>query len=352
MAIVDKKVGRAVAKDLRPVAKGRRVTSYDVARHAGVSQSAVSRCFAPNSSIAPMTRDRVVKAAKELGYRPNALAQGLIARRTQLVAILLSELGALYYPEVLNTLTRQLNDCDMRVLLFPIHDESDVDEILDQALRHSVDGVIAAAHLTEAQLQQFADNHVPLVLYNRISKTLPISSVCSDSQGDENDMVTRLLAAGHRSFAVIGGPERSYITEVRRHAVMVSLAEAGIDNIPMIGGDLSYESGSAAARSLFANGKRFDAIICVNDLMAIGAIDTARLEFGLNVPNDVSIVGYDGANAGTWASHHVTSIRQPVQRMTEAAVKMLLERIADPSLPAERRVFSGRFIEGASAVLN
>ena len=103
----------------------RRATSYDVARAAGVSQSAVSRSFAPGASIAPKTRERVMRAATELGYRPTALAQALISRRTHLVAVLISSLTNLYYPEVLAELTRRLNARDMRVLLFALHSEGE-----------------------------------------------------------------------------------------------------------------------------------------------------------------------------------------------------------------------------------
>ena len=97
--------------------------------------------------------------------------------------------------------------------------------------------------------------------------------------------------------------------------------------------------------------KRPDALICANDLMAIGAIDTARDEFGLSIPDDLSIVGFDGVGPATWPSYRLTTIRQPVRRMTEAAVTMLLERIANPELPPEVRNFSGALIEGRSARL-
>ena len=148
---------------------GRRVTSYDVARVAGVSQSAVSRCFAPGASIAPATRELILKVAAELGYQPNALAQGLISGRTNLVAVLISSLTNLYYPEVLAELSRHLTERNMRVLLFSLNRESEVGTVLDQVWRHSVDGVISAARLTDAQLALFAGHQIPLVLYNRIA---------------------------------------------------------------------------------------------------------------------------------------------------------------------------------------
>lgn len=334
-----------------PPRQGRRATSYDVARLAGVSQSAVSRCFAPTGSIAPATRARIVKAAEELGYRPNALAQALISRRTNLVAVLISSLTALNYPEVLAELSHQMLARDLRMLLFSLNTEGDVDEVLDQVWRHSVDGVICAARLSDEQVRLFDDREVALVLYNRVADRVQAASVACDSVSGQRQLVDRLLAAGHRRFAIVAGPDDSYVGEERRRAALGRLAEAGITDVPVVRGDYGYESGAAALGELLADGHRFDAIVCVNDLMGIGVTDAARTTFGLRIPEDVSVVGFDGSGPASWASYQLTSIRQPVRRMTEAAVSMLVERIEDPELPAERRLFNGLLIEGRSARL-
>lgn len=329
----------------------RRVTSYDVARRAGVSQSAVSRCFVPGASIAPKTRALIMEVAAELGYRPNALAQGLISGRTNLVAILISNLTNLYYPEVLAELSSRLLARDIRVLLFSLTSESEVDDVLDQVLRHSVDGVISAARLSDAQLRQFAEQRVPVVLYNRTSGAAPAASVSCDSVAGERELVERLLAAGHRRFGIIAGPEDSSVGEDRRRAALAALAEGGIEDVPFVRGDFSYESGSRGLHALLGERDGYDAVIAVNDQMAIGAIDAGRDDFGLRIPDDLSIVGFDGTGPASWTSYRVTSIRQPIRRMTDAAVAMLTERIADPSMPAESRQFTGQFIVGRSARL-
>jgi DNA-binding LacI/PurR family transcriptional regulator len=326
---------------------GKRPTSYDVARRAGVSQSAVSRCFAPGASIAPDTREKIMKVAAELGYSPNALAQGLISGRTKLVAVIISSLTTLYYPEVLSELTQRLLARDTRVLLFSLHAESEIDEMLDQVWRHSVDGVISAARLSDAQIKMFENRRVPLVLYNRESASA--ASVSCDSAAGERDLVDRLLAAGHKRFGVIAGPKDSYVGEARLSAAIERLAQFEIADVPMVRGDFSYESGAAGLRALMSERDGYDAVVCVSDLMAIGAMDAGREDFGLRIPEDLSIVGFDGSGPATWASYRLTSVRQPVRRMTEAAVNMLVERIEDYAMPAERRLFTGQFIAGRSA---
>lgn len=335
----------------KPASFGRRATSYDVARAAGVSQSAVSRCFAPGGSIAAATRERIVKVANELGYRPNALAQGLISGRTGLVALLISSLTNLYYPEVLDELTRRLTARDSRVLLFSLGTESEVDAVLDQLWRHSIDGAISAARLTDAQIRLFDDHGVPLVLYNRVPDRAAVSSVGCDSAAGERLLVEALWDSGHRSFGIVAGPDDSFVGEDRRRAATERLRLEGHGEVPLVRGDFSYASGRSGLEELVRRAPDIEAVICVNDLMAAGAIDAAREGLGRRVPEDMSVVGFDGSAPASWASYRVTSIRQPVGRMTEAAVGMLMERRADPATPAERRLFAGEFLRGHSARL-
>ena len=327
------------------------VSSYDVAQLAGVSQSAVSRCFRPGSSISAKTRLRVLEAARELGYAPNAMASGLITKRTNLVAVLISNLTNLYYPEVLAEMTRRLSDRGIRVLLFALAAEGEIDTVLDQVWRYRFDGAIAALRLSPDHLRDFARRRVPVVLYNRFGEGEAVPSVCCDSVGGERQLVDRLLAAGHRVFGIISGPEDSYVSRERVRGARERLEELGHSAL-IAQGSFDYHSGNAGLHALMAQSHgKLDALICANDLMAIGAIDCARNDFALKVPDDLSIVGFDGVAPAMWSSYQLSTIRQPVRRMTQAAVDMLLERIGDPDLPPEVRTFAGVLIEGSSARL-
>ena len=343
--------GARVRTRPRSAPPGERPTSYDVAQRAGVSQSAVSRCFRPGASIAESTRAKVLTAARELGYQPNAFASGLITKRSNLVAVLISSLTNLYYPEVLAEISRRFSARDIRVLLFALQAESDVDAILDQVWRYRVDGAIVAARLSAAQLRAFTRHRVPVVLYNRVGEGEPVASVCCDSVHGERHLVDRLVSAGHQTFGIIAGPSDSFVSQERVRGAMDRLRDHGREAV-LVEGAFDYDSGAQGLRELLARtGGKLDALICANDLMAIGAIDAARSELGLHVPDDLSIVGFDGVGPATWSSYQVSTIRQPVRRMTEAAVSMLLERIGDPGISPEVRTFAGQMIEGRSARL-
>ena len=128
------------------------------------------------------------------------------------------------------------------------------------------------------------------------------------------------------------------------------LEELGFADVSVVSGDYSYASGRAAIAELVRQTDKLpDAIIVANDAMAIGCIDEIRETHGLRVPEDVSVVGFDGVGPARFAAYDLTTVRQPVGRMSEAAVSMLIERIENPELSPEKRVFTGERIRGSSA---
>ena len=329
-----------------------RATSYDVAIRAGVSQSAVSRCFKPGASASPRMRERVMRAARELGYTPNAIARSLITRRSNLIAVIISNLTNLYYPEVLAELSARASERGVRVLLFTLSAESEIDEVLEQVWQYRVDGVISAARLSIEQVALFEKQGVPLIFYNRYLRDTQVSAVFCDQTDGARALVQRLYMAEHRRFGIISGPPDSVVGQARVKASLERLAELGVTDVPVVRGAYDYDSGVNGLHELMRRANRApQAVICANDVMAIGCMDAARFDLGLEVPKKISIVGFDGVGPASWASYRLTTLRQPVQRMAEAAVTMLMDRIENPGLPPERRVLSGQLVEGTSARL-
>lgn len=328
----------------------KRATSYDVAELAGVSQSAVSRVFQAGASASKDMRDRVLSAANKLGYRPNAIARGLITQRSNMVAIVISRQTNLYYPEVLVQLTQRFSEHGIRVLLFTLEHEKDIDSVLDQILQYQVDGVVTAALLNAAQLETVENAGIPVIFYNRTLQDKLVNSVRCDQEEGERWLVDQLVEAGHKRFAIVSGPSDSSVSTERTRGALTKLRELRIDDVLMVSGDYGYASGRAAFAEIVQRMERLpDAVICANDVMAIGCIDEARESNDLRVPEDISIVGFDGVGPARYAAYDLSTVRQPVGRMSEAAVSMLIERIEDPKLTPEKRVFSGDRILGGSA---
>ena len=328
----------------------KRATSYDVAKLAGVSQSAVSRVFQEGASASKAMRDRVHAAAEELGYRPNAIARGLITQRSNMVAVIISKLTNLYYPEVLVQLTQRFSSRGIRVLLFALEREAEVDTILEQILQYQVDGILTAAMMTPKQLKTAESLGIPVVFYNRTIHDELVSSVRCDQEEGERWLVGELIRAGHRSFGIVSGPPDSTVSSERTEGALQKLRDEGIDDVTIASGDYGYVTGRACFTEIVEKrGSAPDAVIGANDVMAIGCIDEAREGFGLKVPDDISIVGFDGVGPASYAAYDVTTVRQPVRRMTEAAISMLLERIENPEVSPEKRAFSGLRVRGGSA---
>lgn len=327
----------------------RPVTSYDVARRAGVSQSAVSRCFTEGGSVSKATRIKIMHAVEELGYRPNAIARSLITQRSNTVAVIVANIG--FSPEFAAQLSRTLTARGLHILLFTLDHEREADHIVDQIWQHRVDGVVSAVRLPSRHVDTLARRRIPTIFLNRLDDDAHASTVCCDQASGERLLVDRLVEAGHRRFGIIRGPVESTVSVRRVESAVAQLGLRGITDIRFADGEFDHASGEVAFMQLLRAGAAPDAVICANDMMALGAIDAARFQAKLNVPGDVSIVGFDGSPQGRWPSYDLVTIKQPTREMVEAAADMLIARIVDPTLPIEKRSFAGQFIAGGSARL-
>ena len=289
-----------------------------------------------------------MRAVESLGYRPNAIARSLITQRSNMVAIIVANIG--FHPEFTASLSRCFSARGLHVLLFTMDHESDADRVVDQIWQYRVDGVIAAVSLPGHHIKAFADRQTPIVFLNRYASDIPINSVCCDQAEGERMLVDRLVAAGHRRFGIIAGPSDSAVSLQRVEEAVHRLGRAGVGDVQIVSGEFDYQSGRAAMHDLAARSAGVpDAVICANDMMAIGAMDAVRYDLGLRVPDAVSIVGFDGLAQAYWASFDLVTIRQPITAMVEAAIDMLMARVENPGLGTEKRMFSGELVLGGSA---
>ncbi len=329
--------------------RSRRATSVDVARLAGVSQSAVSRCFTPGASISERTRSKILAAAERLGYAPNAIARSLISGRSRIVGVVLPNITNLFYPEVLHELSQRLQSAGLRVLLFTVPYGRQIDDVMPDVLQYQVDGIIASARCSPAVAANCQRRGVPIVFYNREYPDLPGSSVKCNQAAGAARLAELLVASGHRRFGMIAGPDNSPTARDRERGFVAQLRERGIELSARANGQFLYDVARAAARALLGTRRRPDALFCANDTMAFGAMDAARHDLSLSVPDDVSIVGFDDSGPSRWRAYDLTTVRQPIEAMTATAVELLVQHLANASLPVVRRQIDGELVVRSSA---
>jgi DNA-binding LacI/PurR family transcriptional regulator len=321
------------------MADARRVRSIDVARLAGVSRSAVSRTFTVGASVAAETRARVEAAAAQLGYRPNAIARMLITRRSGIVGVVVSELQNPFYARMLDTLGYQLQSAGLMPLLFNCRDAHGVDDLLPKLLACQVEGVIiTAATLSSRMAGECLRAGTPVVLLNRYVRDGAASSVaCANQQGGAL-VAEHLLDLGHRQLGFISGIEDTSSSADREAGFLERAWRADGTVLRRAVGRYTYQGGMEAARALLSGPTRPQAVFCANDVMAIALIDVATEAFGLRVPQDLSVAGFDDTARAVWPGYGLTSVDQNIEAMVEQAVAILLARIADPGLAPEQRL--------------
>ena len=327
-----------------------KVTSADVAARAGVSQSAVSRVFTPGASASARTIAKVRKAAEELGYRPNVLARAMVSGRSRIIGIVVAYLENQFYPVALELLSNALQARGYHILIFTAsNSEESIDSVMQDLMAYQVDGIVAASVSMSSDLAARASRAgIPVVLFNRGQDGACMSNVTSDNVGGGRKVAEFLLAGGHERIAHIAGWQGSSTGRDRQAGFLQVLDQAGVAPFAVVDGMYSRDVAIAATRGLLAGAARPDAIFVGNDHMAFAVMDTLRMH-GLRPGDDVSVVGFDDVPLASWGSYDLTTFRQPVNRMVQSTVDLLLEQIETGIARPERIEIPGRLILRSTA---
>jgi DNA-binding LacI/PurR family transcriptional regulator len=311
--------------------EGKRASSIEVARLAGVSQAAVSRVFTPDGSASSETRRKVLAAAKKLGYRPNAIARSLIQQSTNIIGLAVVRFTNPFYAQLIGEFTDKLQARGYWTLLLNVAAENEIERALPMALQYQVDGIIVtSATLTSKLADECVRAGTPVVLFNRYALESNVNAVGCDNVIGAKLIADVLLDAGHQRLAYIAGEEGSSTNRDRERGYTERILERGHTLHLRESGDYSYESGIVAARQMLNRADRPDAVFCANDLMAMAALDVARDELGIRVPEELSIVGFDDMAMASWPAYSLTTFRQPIDRLVDATIEVLLNAIENP----------------------
>lgn len=317
-----------------------RATSYDVARLAGVSQSAVSRAFRDGASISETTRRKVEEAARELGYAPSRIARSLISQRSHMIAVVVTDVSNRGHPEILFHLGREIEAAGSRMLVFTFPSDEEVSAAVSEILAYHVDGIVSGGLLDEEALSVCDRHDVPVVLYNRPPRGGWASAVGCDHAAGMDLLVGHLLEEELRGAVFLAGPESAPVSNERLAGARAAFAARGMELARVVHGDYSYEGGRRAANTILSARDRPATVMCANDAMALGVMDACRFDLGLSVPEQISVTGFDDVPQAGWPSHNLTTLHQPVRRMAQTAVRLLMEEIEVETRGGERRLLA------------
>lgn len=314
----------------------RAVTSIDVARMAGVSQSAVSRAFSPNSSISPRTKQKVLAAAASLGYRPNRIPAIMLSGRSCMVGVVIGGLENPFYATALERLATGLRESGLQVLLMHVDDALTLDSALDQLLSYRIDAIVTSLAIgSKTVAHALSQLQIPVVCFNSSLVGPWISSVNSNNHGAGLAAARFMLKRGTARPVWLAGPARNAASRARGEGFRQGVREAGFPmaDLTRLRGDDTYDSGYDAMTRLKKQGIRPDSIFASNDMMACGAIDALREQMGLSCPDDVIILGYDNIPQAAWRSYDLTSFDQCTEQMVTRAMELIEKALGAKDRP-------------------
>lgn len=324
------------------------VTLRTVADRAGVSKSSVSRVLQGSSKVSEAARVAVETAMEELGYRPNAAAQSLGARRTKTIGVLVNDLRQPWFVDFLSGLHPRLADHDLHAFVA----DGRLDRELDDRLLHAfidmrVDALVLAGTMPVTDAITEAATRLPTVIAGMRDLTLPtVDVVAEDDAAGARLAVEYLRGLGHRRIAHIAGPDAEVFRQ-RRIGYEEGMRAAGLDeHLRVVDADITEEDGIDCGEVLFADDPP-TAVFTVNDLVCLGAM-AAATDAGLTVPGEVSFVGFDDSAIARMRHVALTSVDIQPQTVGTVTADFLVDRIAEPELPAREHLITPRLRERSS----
>jgi LacI family transcriptional regulator len=357
---------------------GRPPTIRDVARVAGVSVATASRALGNYGRVSDDTRTRVLAATEQIGYRPNSLARSMITRRTNSIGVVCADISSPFFAGVVRGITDEAKRAGYDILL--VNTDEDVDterESVELLMDKRVDGLIVSAadvceveHLAAAQ-----ERGTPVVLIDRISSMLRADAVTVDDVGATEHAVTHLLGLGHRRIAILAelriereadwsallGPELDRdrgelnASAARLLGYLRAHRTAGVEVDPSLvcrTGTYDVDAAARTATELLSRSDRPSALVTTDNVMTVGGFRAVR-ELDLDLPGDLSFVGFDNLDWTTLVRPALTLVEQPMHEIGEQAARRLVERIGGDDQEPRRILLPTSFlVRGSTAAVD
>ena len=318
---------------------GRAPTLADVAQHAGVSISTVSRVVRRHADVSDDSRQMVLESIKELRYRPSTIARALVSGKSNTLALLVSDIGNPFYPQLARAIERAASRHGYALLICNTEDSpTESRRHLERLIAHGVDGLIhASVGKDEDVLTELVDERTPIVFVNRRPKSEQAHYAVADNRDAARQLARHILNFGHRRTGFIAGPNYAANAVERREGWLLEM-ETVEDARPLVSeGGFDAVHGHEAMRLWLESGQPPTAVVGVNDNVAVGAMD-AILAAGMNIPEDISVAGFDDIELASSRILDLTSIAYDTEALAERSVQMLLRAIRGSGVEPMREI--------------
>jgi len=302
---------------------------YDVAKKAGVSVVTVSRVINNATTVRATSKEKVMKAIKELNYEPNSAAQSLARGKSKVIGLLIPDLTDPFIMEVVDSVDRELVKKGYFLALSVIgRNDKDSDNRSNLFFQHErVDGVLLLTPLFEEDyVNHLKSKDIPFVIMDNQLFPYTVSSIVVDNFKGGYEMTRHLLELGHQKIGCIGGPKDILSAEHRVNGFETALQEVGLEPFVVERGEFDIETGFEVAQGWIENNLLPTAIICGDDHIAFGVIDALRLS-GIEIPGQVSVMGFDDHPFASKLHPRLSTVRQPAEDMGIEGVAALFDQM-------------------------
>ncbi|WP_243428255.1 LacI family DNA-binding transcriptional regulator [Clostridium rhizosphaerae] len=330
----------------------RNISLKDVAKLAGVGLGTASRVLNNNPSVTEETRNLVLNAMKELNYQPNAIARSLKMKSTMTVGILIPDISSAFYPEIVRGIEDVANIYQYNIILCNTDLDYEKEKIaLNMFYEKKVDGVLFISNtICKDTMKKFEEMNIPVVLIATKDENNILSSVTIDNEQASYDAVSYLCKLGHKKIAMIAGKfddPNSGTPRIMGYKRALINNNIEVDEKLIYEGNYGYKSGYKNMKSILNGGQEPTAVFCASDLMAVGA-SKAILESGLKIPEDISVMGFDGVEAAEFFYPSISTVRQPRYEMGAVAMRLLTKFMNKEDVEEKNMVVSYKLVENES----
>ncbi len=327
----------------------KRVTIKDIAQHLTISVSTVSRALSGDKNIRIETREKVMQAANELGYKPNPVATSLKSGRTNTIGVIVPEMTTPFASQIIGGAQQILNDHGIKVIVANSNESWEVErENIKTMERFMVDGILLSSCDYKRNAEIYNDlmqRGTPIVFFDRIPHHMDVSQVIVDDYIKSFFLVEHLLRSGRKRIVHLEGPDYVYNSVERAKGYRDALRKFSADDSTelTIRCGLDFAAGATAIDMLIERGVEFDAIFAFTDTLAIGAMNRLR-DLGRSIPKQVAVASFSGTILSTIVTPQLTTVESPLHSIGEHAARLIVEKIEKPDAPTRSIVLDAQII--------